>query len=95
MIRKIKVEQLIPGVFIHDFDASWIKHPFLLGRKKVRDWQTIHKIKDSGIHHVFIDTTKGLDIVERPSIQDLQAAFQSQMEIIQELPATPKKSLFA
>jgi HD-GYP domain-containing protein (c-di-GMP phosphodiesterase class II) len=91
MIRKVKVEQLVPGIFIHDFDASWIKHPFVFGRKKVRDWQTIHGIKESGIHHVFIDTTKGLDIVEKPSIQDLQAAFQSQMKIMQELPAKPKK----
>lgn len=91
MIKKVKVEQIIPGVFIHDFDASWIKHPFLFSRKKVRDWQTIHRIKESGIHHVFIDTTKGLDIVERPSIKDLQAAFQTQLKIIPELPAKPEK----
>jgi signal transduction histidine kinase len=36
MIKKIKVEQLKPGVFVHDFNCGWLHHPFLTDRTKLK-----------------------------------------------------------
>jgi len=91
MIKKIKVNELKPGVFIHDFDASWIRHPFLFGSKKIRDWGTIKKIKNWGIKEVYIDTTKGLDIIKAPSVDELRAAFSADPDIVIEKPEFVKK----
>ena len=75
MIKKIKVSQLKPGIFIHDFQADWFKHPFVFGKKKVNDWEMVRKIKSYGIKEVLIDTTKGLDVVTKTSVDDLKKAF--------------------
>lgn len=74
MIKKVKVEDLRPGVYIERFDCGWLGHPFLFNRKKVTSYQAINRLNDWGITHVFIDTARGLDVGEnhrphRPEIQ--------------------------
>ena len=66
MIRKIKVDQLKKGMFVHDLNCSWLNHPFM-GRGKsidVTSDQILEKIHRSSIEEVYIDTDKGLDIFE-------------------------------
>ncbi|MCK5506077.1 MAG: DUF3391 domain-containing protein, partial [Thermodesulfovibrionia bacterium] len=66
MIRKIKVNQLMKGMFVHDLNCSWLNHPFM-GRGKsidVTSDQILEKIHRSSIEEVYIDTEKGLDIFE-------------------------------
>ncbi len=66
MIRKIKVDQLKKGMFVHDLNCSWLNHPFM-GRGKsidVTSEQILDKIHRSSIEEVYIDTDKGLDIYE-------------------------------
>jgi len=48
-------------MFIHHFDCSWLRHPFLRNRLKIEDEKTIRKINDHGIRDVFIDTDLGTD----------------------------------
>jgi len=62
MIKKVKVEQLRPGVFVHRFDSGWLSHPFLFNRKRIRDRHAIDKMIEWGVEHVYIDTDRGLDI---------------------------------
>ena len=62
MIKKIKVEQLKPGVFVHDFNCGWLHHPFLRNRVKITTDQDIDKIVKYQIHDVYIDTDRGLDV---------------------------------
>ena len=47
MIKKIKVEQLKSGMFVHDFNCSWLDHPFLTNSIKINDEQVVQKIIDS------------------------------------------------
>ena len=37
MIKKISVDKLRKGVYIHDFNAPWIKHPFLWHRGLIKN----------------------------------------------------------
>ena len=62
MIKKVKVEQLRPGVFIDRFDSGWLSHPFLFNRKRIKDRPAIDKMREWGVEYVYIDTDRGLDI---------------------------------
>jgi len=72
MIKKVRVEQLRPGIYIHSFTGSWFKHPFLRNHIVIKDEKMIWKIRSSGIQEVLIDTTKGLDIYERTPKEELR-----------------------
>ncbi|OGW60424.1 MAG: hypothetical protein A2V83_04100 [Nitrospirae bacterium RBG_16_64_22] len=62
MIEKIPVEQLMPGMFVHDLDCGWFGHPFFTSRFRVDGDRTVAKIAEAGIREVYIDTSKGLDV---------------------------------
>ena len=44
MKKKVKVEQLTPGMFIEDFNCSWIDHPFFGNSTTIKDEKNIEKI---------------------------------------------------
>ncbi|MBF0345753.1 MAG: HD-GYP domain-containing protein [Nitrospirae bacterium] len=72
MIKKVKVEDLKPGVYISDLNCSWIMHPFLSNRFKLKGESQIKKIIGLGISDVYIDTEKGLDVEKAVTRQEIQ-----------------------
>jgi hypothetical protein len=66
MIKCIDVSDLKVGMYIHDLNCDWMSHPFLLKRFLVKDEAAIRKIADAGIHEVYIDTGKGMDLPMHP-----------------------------
>jgi len=79
MIKKIRVEQLQTGMYIHDMDCGWMEHPFFSGSLMVKNEKTIGQIIGSGIHEVYIDTGKGLDVVDAPTESEVKAEIEQQM----------------
>jgi len=79
VIKKINVQQLKPGMFIHDMNCGWMEHPFLTGSLKVKSDKDIEKIADNGIREVYIDTAKGLDVVDAPTETEVKAELEQQM----------------
>lgn len=78
MIRKVKVNKLRPGIYIHDFGEKWMDHPFITKAKMVFDDWHIERIREYGIEEVYIDTTRGLDILPDPiQLDDWANAFES------------------
>lgn len=67
MIKKVKVTQLKPGVFIDDFNSGWLHHPFLSNRVLIKTEEDVAKILKHQIHDVYIDTDKGLDVDDAPT----------------------------
>ncbi len=61
MIKKIAVEHLEPGMFVVDMNVPWFRHPFLRGRRHIRNARDIDRIRRYGITHVYIDTERGRD----------------------------------
>lgn len=84
MIKKVSVQQLKPGMFIHDMNCGWMEHPFLTGSLNVRNGKEIEKIADSGIREVYIDTSKGLDVADAPTETEVKDSIAHEMEIIAE-----------
>jgi putative nucleotidyltransferase with HDIG domain len=61
MIKKVKVEDLQPGMYVQDFNCSWIENPFFQSSLLLKDDGMISKIVDQGIRELYIDTDKGTD----------------------------------
>lgn len=66
MIKKVSVKKLKPGMFIHDMNCGWLRHPFIKNSIKVNDETIIRKISEYGIRQVYIDTEKGTDADRAP-----------------------------
>lgn len=84
MIKKIKVEQLKSGMFVHDFNCSWLDHPFLTNSIKINDEQVVQKIIDYGIQELYIDTDKGYDFGGAPTEDEVKQEIQTEINRIVE-----------
>jgi len=62
MIKKVHVDDLQPGAFIHDFNCSWDGDNIYIERMLINDLKTIEIIKSWGIKEVLIDTERGMNI---------------------------------
>ncbi|TDR72491.1 putative nucleotidyltransferase with HDIG domain [Paludibacterium purpuratum] len=69
-------------MFIHDLNCDWMSHPFLRNRFVVSNEAEIRKIAESGIHEIYIDTDKGLDVVHAPTMQEVKAQLENEMREI-------------
>jgi len=61
-LKKVPVNQLTVGVFVHGFDESWLKHPFWRSKFLIKDPAALREIQQSGIPHCWIDVSKGQDV---------------------------------
>lgn len=91
-IRKIAVERLRPGMYVHDINCGWMDHPFMAGHFRVRDRATIGKIARLGVHEVYIDVSRGLDVEDNaPTQAEVRRDIESQLARIAEQPTPPKR----
>ncbi len=79
MIKRVKIEQLIPGMYVHDFNCGWSENPFLNNSFKVKDEKTLNKIVTHGIREVYIDTEKGLDVADAPTEDEVNQEIQEEL----------------
>lgn len=80
MIKKIRAEQLKPGMFIHDFNCSWLCTPFFQNKIKIKDEKTIEKIIKYGIHEVYIDSERGSDVINAQTEEDVKQEIQTEID---------------
>jgi putative nucleotidyltransferase with HDIG domain len=78
-IKKIPVDRLEPGMFIHDLDCSWMDHPFLFSRFKLESARDLERIRAAGIREVYIDTALGRDVEDAPTVTEVQQALDREM----------------
>jgi len=62
MLKKISVSELRTGMYIDKFDGNWLKHPFWKSSFKLQTRKDLNAIKNSGVTHLWIDTSRGNDI---------------------------------
>jgi len=73
-LRTVAVDQLRPGMFIHDLQVGWLNHPFWRSRFLIDDQQTIDRLREGAIREVVIDTQCGFDIDDLTPLPIDQAA---------------------
>ena len=67
MVKKISVDELREGMFLHGLCGAWTQHPFWRTKFVIKKADEIRQIIESGITEVWIDAEKGLDVsVEAP-----------------------------
>lgn len=79
MIKKISVEQLKPGMYIHDLNCSWMDHPFATNHLAVKDETTVRQLMGIGMRDLYIDTDKGLDVADAPSREEVDHEINEQI----------------
>ena len=88
MIKKVKVAQLKPGAFIHDFNSGWLHHPFLSNRVLIKTDDDVAKILRHQIHEVYIDTDRGVDVDDAPTQQEVARVIKAEIDA---LPIAPQR----
>ncbi|MBI5740330.1 MAG: HD-GYP domain-containing protein [Nitrospirae bacterium] len=84
MIKKIKVEDLKIGMYIHDFNYGWLNHPFLTNSMLVSGEEIISKVTDYGIRELYIDTDKGYDVAGAPTADEVKQEIQAEINRVAE-----------
>ncbi|MEH6626279.1 MAG: HD-GYP domain-containing protein [Motiliproteus sp.] len=86
MIKKIKIEMLAIGMYIHDLNCRWIDHNFVRNQFKVTDAALLKKVRDIGSRELYIDTAKGDDAENALSKkEDDRRQDQAVKEILQDV----------
>lgn len=62
---RVRVEQLVPGVFIRLENVSWLDHPFLLSSFLIKDAEQIAILKDIGVAEVICVPEKSRTLPRR------------------------------
>ncbi len=87
MIKLIPIDSLQPGMYIHDLNCDWMEHNFVRSRFAVKDEAVLHKVRALGVHEIYIDTVRGLDVVEAPTLEEAAKQVDRQLEAIAIEPA--------
>ncbi|CAK0763946.1 HD-GYP domain-containing protein [Gammaproteobacteria bacterium] len=91
MIKKIPVEELQVGMYIHDINLGWIDHPFSSKNFKLTSPKILQKILNLKVREVYIDTERGLDASKGQSASEVRAQVESDLEKLAS-PLPSKKS---
>jgi HD-GYP domain-containing protein (c-di-GMP phosphodiesterase class II) len=87
MLKKVDAAHLKVGMYIHDLSCDWLNHPFVRSRFLLSSDEEIQKILRAGIRHVVIDSAKGLDVQDAPTLVEAQAATERELLTIAAAPA--------
>jgi putative nucleotidyltransferase with HDIG domain len=92
-IKLIKINDLRPGMYVQDVNCSWMDHPFVANHFLVKDASRVSEIKALGVHELYIDTSRGDDVVgEGKSTADIRHEVDARMaEIANEIQAEPQR----
>lgn len=89
MIKLIPIEKLQPGMYIHDLNCGWMEHNFLRNRFAVKSDEDVTKVRELGVHEIYIDTTQGLDVEEAPTQEEAAHKVDEVLEAIATDAAAP------
>ena len=79
-IKRVRVDQLKQGMYIHDLNCGWLQHGFLRQQFLLKSDGQIDKMHHQGMHDVYIDTDKGADLPGALTEAEVQQGLQVQLE---------------
>ena len=90
MIKIIAIDQLRVGMYVHDFNCSWLDHPFARNQVRVSSAEQLQKIREAGIRSLYIDTDKGADVQAAPSGEEAVVSLEREIiDIAASISVTP------
>ena len=64
MLKKIPADAVRLGMYLHAFEGSWLSHPFWKNKFILDDPEDLQRLHQSGLTAVWIDPSKGVDVVD-------------------------------
>ena len=62
MLKRIHIQHLTVGMYLHEFCGSWMEHPFWRAKFLLQDPDDLARIQATAIRECWIDTDKGVDV---------------------------------
>ena len=90
MLKRIRIEELTPGMFLHELCGSWMEHPFWRKQFLLEDAEDLSRIRATSITEVWIDTARGLDVAPNAIVttrEQTDAAIDTSFNQLGDLPA--------
>ena len=87
-MKKISVDDLRIGMFVHEICGSWMDHPFWASSFVISDRNDLISLQKSSIREVWIDPDKGRDTDPSVPVSAPSPIPSSLMETIKEARAT-------
>jgi len=72
MIKKVKVEQLEPGIFVHDFNCQWSENNLRMDQLMIKDKKIVDILISMGVKEVYIDTDRGRDVSDAKPVLEVK-----------------------
>ncbi|HNP26186.1 MAG TPA: HD-GYP domain-containing protein [Nitrosomonas sp.] len=90
MLKKIGINDIRLGMYIHKIGGDWMDHPFWKNSFLLSEQKDMEKLENSKVNELWIDTDKGLDVMKPdPVTSDLA---QPDKQIDQPAPITKEIS---
>lgn len=93
MIKKIPVSCIKSGMYLHDLNVDWMSHPFVRNQFTITTEDEIAKIVSLGVHEIYIDTDRGLDVSDAPTVAEVKAEIEAAMRKAAEEPMPARVSI--
>lgn len=93
MIKKVKVQELQLGMYVHDLNCGWIEHPFMRNRFLLKAADDIDRIAKLGLREIYIDTERGMDARDAPTREEVRRELGAKLRRIAESGANLPKSV--
>ncbi|PIF27654.1 putative nucleotidyltransferase with HDIG domain [Acidovorax sp. 62] len=90
MLKRISIQHLTLGMYLHEFCGSWMDHPFWRAKFVLKDPKDLARIQSTAIDEVWIDTSKGLDVaagVTSVSREEADLQIDSEFALLEDMPA--------
>jgi len=86
MLKKIPVDRLKCGMYVHELCGDWMSHPFWRSSFALKNEGDIRRMRDAGIQQVYIDTSRGLDDAAGLEAAEVRRDMQRRIEQADETP---------
>ena len=67
MLKKISVDDLSLGMYLHGLCGPWVDHPFWKSRFELRSAADLAQLRASSVRECWIDLSKGIDVPAAPA----------------------------
>jgi putative nucleotidyltransferase with HDIG domain len=89
MLKRIQIQDLTLGMYLHEFCGSWMEHPFWRAKFLIKDPHDLARIHATAIHECWIDTDKGVDVAPGTasvSREEADARIETDFNRLEDLP---------
>lgn len=89
MLKRIQIQHLTLGMYLHEFCGSWMDHPFWCAKFVLKDPKDLERIRSTAVTECWIDTSKGLDVAAGTaslSREEVDARIETDFGLLEDLP---------